>query len=355
MSALVYNEKLKNYDFSSVRRGHPFTGERFKKFIKVFNEYDFDKYFDFVESTYASEDDLLLVHTPEYIERIKKGVGRDPWDTPLNKEMYDPARLVVGTSKLAGELTWKGKYEKSIGIGGGLHHAKPSRESGFCIFNDVAVCVKNLIENYGAKRVLILDTDVHTGQGTSEIFYEDDKVLLIDIHESPETLLYPGTGFLYQLGKGKGKGYNVNIPLKEYSSNRAYEYVLDEIFKPLAKEFNPEIIIRNGGSDPHFSDVLGGLNLTFEGFRMIGSKVRDISSEVCKGRVVDLIASGYSKNNRILSKAWLSLIAGLADIDVRFQDSPPGDKPERVKEERMDETKEIVSKLRKELRSYWDF
>lgn len=345
MNSLVYNEDVKKYDFSSIYPWHPFTGKRFDVFIEAFKKYGFDKYLKVERPEPASEEDLLLVHTPEYIERAKEGVKRDI-ETPLDKKLYTPARLIVGTSKLAGELVWSGKYEKAIGIGGGLHHAKPSREEGFCIFNDVAICAKNLL-NKGAKKVLILDTDAHAGNGTSEIFYENDNVLFIDLHQDPRTI-YPGTGYVREIGSGKGEGYTVNVPLPPGASDDSYKYILDEIFDPLARQFKPDVIIRNGGSDPHFSDALTDLGLTLEGFKIIGEKVREVSSDVCNGRVADLITSGY--NLKVLPYAWLSLIGGLIGVDVDFKETR-----EMNKASKLEDVKEIVREIKNKLSPYWSF
>jgi acetoin utilization protein AcuC len=241
-----------------------------------------------------------------------------------------------------------GKFPKAVSIGGGLHHAKASWGEGFCIYNDVAFAGKYLLEKCGLERILILDTDAHAGNGTSEYFYGDPRVLFIDIHQDPLTI-YPGTGFIHQIGEGKGAGYTVNLPLPMRAGDRSYEFVFEEIVAPLVKEFKPQIIVRNGGSDPHWSDTLTTLGLTIPGFRRIGENVREMA-KVCGGKVVDMIGSGYNKE--ILPYAWLSLIAGLADFPVRFDEPEPI--PERFKEKtQYEETKGMVRELKRLLRDYW--
>jgi len=141
---------------------------------------------------------------------------------------------------MAGELVWEGRFACAVGGGGGMHHARGNYGAGFCIYNDVAICIRNLIQKYGLERILVLDTDAHAGDGTCQIFYQDPRVLFIDLHQDPRTL-YPGTGFSHEIGAGEGKGYTVNVPLPPGASYDAYEYVLDEIFAPLAGEFDPQI------------------------------------------------------------------------------------------------------------------
>jgi acetoin utilization protein AcuC len=223
----------------------------------------------------------------------------------------------------AGELVATDRYAVAVSIGGGMHHARPSRGAGFCIYNDVAVCVRHLQQRHGIKRILILDTDGHAGDGTCEIFYQDPQVLFISLHQDPLTQ-YPGTGFTRQIGEGEGKGFSVNIPLPPRTAIQAFLYALEEVFSPLAHEFKPEVILRNGGSDPHFDDQLIRLGITVEGFYRIGAAVREVAQAVCNGRVVDMVGSGY--NPTVLPSAWLALVCGVAGIAIDLEDpipSPP--------------------------------
>ena len=197
------------------------------------------------------------------------------------------------------------------------------------------------------ERILVLDTDAHAGDGTCHIFYHEPRVLFIDLHQDPHTL-YPGTGFAHEIGEGPGKGFTVNVPMPPGASDEAYEYALDKIFAPLAAEFRPQIIIRNGGSDPHFADELTDLGLTLEGFTMIGRKLREVAQQVCQGRRVDLVGSGY--NQTILPLGWLALVAGSAGLDLVFKE--PFRFPLR-KESGLADTMQAVDEVRRNLRGYW--
>lgn len=359
-TALVYNPEIKSYSFG---KGHPFTSERFENFISFTKEKlpNFSEVFEQIIPESATEKDLKLVHSQEYIEAIKKaskGIilpnifqytttdNLDPSTGYLPKGIHEAGKIAVGTSLKAAELVFKGKFKKAISLGGGLHHAKREKGEGFCIYNDVAICAQKLLKK-GLKRILILDTDAHAGNGTAEAFYNENKVLFIDIHQDPRTL-YPGTGFLNEMGEGRGKGFTVNIPLSPGTSDKSYQYVFEEIIFPIAKEFKPEIIIRNGGSDPYFGDGLTNLGLTLDGFRIIGEKVRILAKQLCQEKEIDLIASGY--NQKVLPITWLSLISGLLDLKVKLKEPQ---KPIFSKDFKLRETKEIIKELKSYLKNYW--
>ncbi|UCC59873.1 MAG: histone deacetylase, partial [Dehalococcoidia bacterium] len=232
--------------------------------------------------------------------------------------------------------------------GGGLHHAKPSYGEGFCLYNDVAFSAIYLRQRHELEKILILDTDAHAGNGTSEYFYSDPDILFIDIHQDP-SFLYPGTGFTHQIGAGDGKGFNINIPMPIYAGYESYRLVFNEVVTPVVNEFRPQIIVRNGGSDPHFSDGLTNLGLPVAGFRLIGDTVRALS-EVCQGKLIDLIASGY--NRQVLPYAWLALISGLADFPITINE--PEEIPQRFRQDpALEATKAVVEEVKTNIKDYW--
>lgn len=359
-TALIYSPELKNYHFG---KGHPFTSDRFENFLSFAKQklVNFKDVFELITPEPAKDSDLKLFHSQEYIEVMKKaskGIilpnifqytttdNLDPLTGYLPKGIDKAARMAVGTSLKAAELVFQGKYKKAIVLGGGLHHAKKEKGEGFCIYNDVVVCAKKLLKK-GMKKILILDTDAHAGNGTAEAFYNENRVLFIDIHQDPRTM-YPGTGYIHEIGENKGKGFTINIPLLPGAGDKSYEHVFDQIIFPIAKEFKPEIIIRNGGSDPHFADGLTDLGLTLNGFKIIGKKVKELADQVCEGKEIDLIASGY--NQKILAPAWLSLVSGLLNLDVKLKESQ-----ERIllKDFRIKETKKMIKELKSYLKDYW--
>lgn len=355
---IAYSNKLENYDFGP---GHPFRSDRFGSFMALFQkELNRSGRFELImNDNLASDEDLLLWHEKDYIEAMGdasegrevsnlwsfiSGDNLNPRTGKLPIGIEEAARVIVKNSLLASELVQEGKYEKVISIGGGLHHAKPKYGEGFCVYNDVVITAKHLIEKYGLERILILDTDAHAGNGTSQAFYSNPKVLLVDIHQK---YIYPGTGHENEIGENDGKGFTVNVPMPAYASDEAYRLAFDEIVLPLAQEFNPEFVIRNGGSDPHANDELTQLGLTLEGFRNIGGRVREIA-EMCNGKEVDLICSGY--NPEVLSRAWTALISGLADVEVELKEPLP---PNLKKGQMLQEPKNVVKKVKRNLQPYW--
>jgi acetoin utilization protein AcuC len=361
--AILYRQELKEYDFGP---GHSFRGGRYEVFFRFLREnLSEDDNYRIVPSEPASDEDLLRICQRDYIDFTREyyraahlGLSFDgrfyryhsPDNLPAHGcgRLEEAARLVIGQAKLAADLVQSGQFEKAVSIGGGLHHAKPSYGEGFCIYNDVAFAAAYLMEHYGLEKILILDTDAHAGNGTSEYFYSDPRVLLVDLHQDPRTL-YPGTGFVWDLGIDAGKGFTVNIPMPMDAGYDSYRMAFEEIVEPLAEEFKPQIIIRNGGSDPHFDDGLTFLGLPIDGFRMIGQRARKMA-EVCQGKVIDLIASGY--NEKVLPYAWLALICGLAGLDVATEE--PGTVPQRFqKDPSLDDTRRVIAEVRGHLREYW--
>jgi acetoin utilization protein AcuC len=362
---ILYQDGLKEYDFGP---GHPFRGRRAGEFMKFLKQHIAeDGNYRIIESAAATEKDLSLIchkdyieFTTEYFRAANLGLAfprnelfyeyHSMDNMPIGRpgKLEEAARLVIGQAKKACELVQAGTYKKVVSIGGGLHHAKPSFGEGFCIYNDVAFCGRYLIQNYKLDRILILDTDAHAGNGTSEYFYEEPKVLFIDLHQDPRTL-YPGTGFVYQTGSGEGKGFTVNIPMPVGAGDDSYELVFESIVEPLIREFKPQIMVRNGGSDPHFDDQLTALGLTVKGFRMIGKKTREIA-KICDDKVVDLIASGY--NEKVLPYSWLALVSGLAGFKLEIGDPEPV--PERfMTGMALAETGKVIDDVRDNLKDYW--
>jgi acetoin utilization protein AcuC len=364
--AILYSDMVKEYDFG---QGHPFRSDRFDVFMPFLKQrLSPGNHYELMEAEPATEDDLRLICNQDYIEFTKlfyaaansgsysprlansfhtfQSVDNVPAHGPGRVE--EAARVVAGQAIAACDLVRSGRFEKAVSIGGGLHHAKPSYGEGFCIYNDVALSGLYLAERHGFERVLVLDTDAHAGNGTCEYFYGSNKVLFIDIHQDPRTV-YPGTGFVHQMGAGDGLGFTINLPMPAGSGDDAYRLAFESVIEPVVSEFRPQIIIRNGGSDPHFADRLTNLGVTVPGFGMIGEKVRQMAS-ACGGKVVDLLTSGY--NLDVLPYAWLSLVCGLAGFDVPVEE--PFAKQARYTEaSTVGATDRMIDQLRINLAPYW--
>ena len=361
--AILYREELKEYDFGP---GHPFRGDRYQIFPRFLSEnLPEDDNYRILQAEWASDEDLLRICTSDYINATRQfyqashlGLTVDGGfyryhsadNMPIGKpgKLEEAARLIVGQAKLAADLVQSGQFQKVASIGGGMHHANRDYGEGFCIYNDVAFSAVYLMEEHKLERVLILDTDAHAGNGTCGYFYSNPQVLFIDLHQDPRTI-YPGTGFASDTGSGEGRGFTINVPMPVYAGYDSYQLVFEEIVEPLAEEFQPQIIIRNGGSDPHFNDGLTHLGLPVSGFSMIGQRVKEMA-EICQGRLIDLIASGY--NERVLPYAWLALIAGLADFEVTIEEPEPVSQGFQT-DPSLEETRQVIAEVKRHLKDYW--
>jgi len=332
--------------------GHVLTGHRYESFMGLFQDkLGQNPDFEIVEPGYATDADLQLVHTEAYISRVERCESRDPHDTPLSPGVVRAARLLAGAGKLAGELVQSGAFGRVVVIGGGVQHAGRDYEKGFGIFSDVGVCTRNLIQRYGLERIMILDADAHAGDGIYSIFADDPGVLFVSIHQDPRTL-YPGPGYANPIGEGKGEGYSVNVPVPPGTSDLAYEYVLDNIFLPLAEEFQPQIILMVDGSDTHFSDQITHMGLTLKGIYMIGNKVRETAEEVCQGKCVAFDGSGYDPRGILFPRGWLASICGLTGIEMDLEEPysvPQGHRTDYA----VAEVRDTVQAVKARMALYW--
>ncbi len=346
-TAILYSQRLREYDL-----GHVLTGERYERFMDLFRE-KLGRHPDFqvIEPGYATDDDLKLVHSEEYITRIETCQSRDPHDTPLSHGVVRAARLLAGAGKLAGDLVQSGTINKAIVIGGGVQHAGRDHEKGFGIFSDVGICAENLMQNHGLERIMVLDADAHAGDGIYAIFAGDPRVLFISIHQDPRTL-YPGPDYTNPIGLAKGLGYSVNVPVPPGTSDSAYQYVLDSIFAPLAQEFSPQVLLMVGGSDTHFSDQITHMGLTLKGIYAIGKRVGQAAEELCEGKLIAFEGSGYDPRAILFPRGWLSSICGLTGMEMDVEEPysiPSGHRRDSA----VAEVKETVKGVKDRLSPYW--
>ncbi len=347
---IAYHEKYSQYDLGP---GHPYRGDRFINATRFFQEHGLFSHPDIVmlEPEPATRQDLLKVHDEAYVDLIFRLAKENrPYDieTPVSPQILEATLLIVGGAIAAGKSLYEGHVNRAVALGCGYHHAGKNYGGGFCLFNDIAVLVEFLREKYGLKRILIFDHDVHFGNGTSDIYYKDPNVLFISFHQDPKTI-YPGTGFLEQIGSGIGEGFNVNVPLPPQTGDSSYLYALKEIFVPLTEEFKPELLVTNGGSDPHFADMLGNLGLTVNGFFKLSQTIKVVAEKVCQGRVVLMPGSGY--NPKVLPQCWYALsagVVGLETIDATDPYTPPVE-PNFVRPK----VEEVLTDLKKILKKYW--
>lgn len=243
----------------------------------------------------ASVEEMMLCHTQEYVESVERTANCertdfDP-DTHASAETWATATLAAGGVLSALEAVLDGAAENAFAIirppG---HHALRQRAMGFCFFNNVAIAASWLVKVRGMRRVLILDWDVHHGNGTQEIFYDSPEVLYMSIHQYP---FYPGTGWLDQIGIGGGAGFTVNAPVPATFGDSEYLKIFDCLFLPVARQFKPEFVLISAGFDAHYRDPLGGMRITEAGFLAMTRRLLRLADECCAGKMVAALEGGY--------------------------------------------------------------
>jgi len=261
-----------------------------------------------------SKADLTLVHTEEYIEKVQRMSnhgGMLSIDTPIQAKTYDIAKLSAGGAVLASKIILENKASNSFALIRPLgHHAGRNYGEGFCYFNNIAILVEYLRKHFGLKQFMIMDWDVHHGNGTQDIFYEDPTVLYFFTHQMP---LYPSTGYIGEIGEGEGKGYTVNLPLPAGTSGNNYKKIFNDLFFPLAKEFKPEIILVSAGQDAHSSDPIANLQFTNNNYIKMTERIMKVTESICKSRLAMVLEGGY--NLTALSETISSIISTMAKIN----------------------------------------
>lgn len=305
MICLYYTDKFLSYNFGPE---HPMNPVRMVLTYKLMEEAGIlDEDTCRVEPCLAEEKDLLRVHTPEYLASVRSevpdlafGLGTD--DTPVFPGICNASRLVAGGSIDAAKRMIEEDCS-TFSISGGLHHAFPTLAAGFCIFNDPALAICILKEKF--ERILYIDIDGHHGDGVQQIFYDDPRVLTVSMHESGK-YIFPGTGFIDELGSGPGLGYSVNIPMPMYAGDDEYHFAFDEIVPRLFEWYRPQVVVGQFGVDTHYSDPLTSLNLTLNGFDYLVRRIVDLTRQYSGGRLLALGGGGY--NMEVVPVAWTSVL-----------------------------------------------
>ncbi len=256
------------------------------------------KLFTRVEPYYASEDAIATYHTREYIQQVRElcatGGGFVGDGTPVSPDSFEIALLAVGGVMAAVDAVMAGTVRTVFAnVRPPGHHALSDRGMGYCIFNNVVIAARHAQQKHGIERVLILDWDVHDGNGTQDAFYDDPSVLFISIHQDR---LYPATmGLLEQTGSGDGEGFTVNVPLPAGSGDEVYLAAFERIILPIARQFEPGLIIISAGQDASLQDPDGRMCLSTEAYRRMTKVMMDLADEVCDGRLVIAQEGGYSE------------------------------------------------------------
>jgi len=270
---------------------HPENARRLKAVVQKLQETGLWDKLVHVAPAPASVEDLLRVHTQKHVDYIHGfpagGRGRVDADTMVSPRSYEAALYAAGGVKRALEAVMNGDLDSAFAlIRPPGHHATRDRAMGFCLFNNIAVSAACALDTFKLSRVLILDFDVHHGNGTQDIFAREPRVSYISVHQSP---LYPGSGAVYE----RGAGNMFNIPLPPFSGDDEYSRICDEIVVPVASRFKPEVILVSAGFDAHWRDQLASMSLTIKGYADIMRRIKMLTNEFCGGRIVMALEGGY--------------------------------------------------------------
>ncbi|MCY8423359.1 acetoin utilization protein AcuC [Bacillus vallismortis] len=320
-SVFIYSPSYQTYMF---HQEHPFNQQRVLltyDLLKTINAFDDG---DIISPRLASEDELALVHTDDYIQAVKlAGAGKLPAeegesyglgteDTPVFAGMHEAASLLVGGTLTAADWVMSGQALHAANLGGGLHHGFRGRASGFCIYNDSAVAIQYIQKKYKA-RVLYIDTDAHHGDGVQFTFYDNPGVCTLSIHETGR-YLFPGTGQIKEKGSGKGYGYSFNIPLDAFTEDDSFLEAYRTAASEVAAYFQPDVIISQNGADAHYYDPLTHLSATISIYEEIPRLAHTLAHQYCGGKWIAVGGGGYDIW-RVVPRAWARIWLEMKGIE----------------------------------------
>ena len=335
-AVVVFDSSLTEYDFGPE---HPMSPLRVDLTMRLATDLGLigDR-LRTVAAPMASDDLIATVHRPSLIEAVTRagrdqrlidpahGLGSD--DNPVFPDMHHATAHIVGASVEAFRQVWSGEALHAANITGGLHHAMPDRASGFCIYNDVAIGIRTLLDQ-GAERVAYVDLDVHHGDGVERVFWDDPRVLTISLHETGQ-MLFPGTGFPGDLGGPEARGSAVNVALPPGTGDGGWLRAFHAVVPPLLREFRPEVIVSQHGCDTHIEDPLAHLMLTVDGQRAAYLAVHELAHELCDGRWVATGGGGYALVE-VVPRAWAHLLGIVAGRPVDPLLETPGSWREHIR------------------------
>jgi acetoin utilization deacetylase AcuC-like enzyme len=276
--------------------GHPERPERLEAIVTRLQTAGLLETLARIKPRLADEEWLTAVHTAEHIAVLRGLHGEGSTyagsrDTPVSESSYEVALMAAGGVLAAVDAVMAGEVRNAFcAVRPPGHHATPDKAMGFCLLNNVAITARYIQQKHRLSKVLIVDWDVHHGNGTQDIFYEDPSVFYFSVHQSP---FYPGTGSASEQGAGEGKDSTLNVPLPAGSGNAEFEQALSKKLRPAARKFQPDFVLVSAGFDAHEDDPLGQMRVTTEGFAKLTKIVKQIADEHCHGRLVSVLEGGY--------------------------------------------------------------
>lgn len=328
-ASVVFEPTLTEYDFGPA---HPMSPLRVDLTMRLAEDLGvLGRRLRVVPAPIASDDLIATVHSPDLIEAVMRagrdgttdgphGLGTD--DNPVFRDMHHATAHIVGATVEAFRQVWSGESLHAVNVTGGLHHAMPDRVSGFCIYNDVAVGIRSLLDQ-GAERVAYVDVDAHHGDGVERIFWDDPRVLTISLHETGQ-MLFPGTGFADDIGGPEAEGYAANVALPPGTGDGGWLRAFHAVVPPLLREFRPQVLVTQHGCDSHIEDPLAHLMLSVDGQRAAYLALHDLAHELCEGRWVATGGGGYALVD-VVPRAWTHLLAIVAGTPLDPLTETPDD------------------------------
>ncbi len=290
-TAYVYHPIYLEHD----QPGHPENARRLERILRTLEQEEILGDLRLLEPRPASEQELLNVHTPQHIERIRQladqGGGHMDPDTYVSPGSYDAAAMAAGGLIEAVDHLLEGELRNGFAlVRPPGHHATATRAMGFCLFNNVALAARSALQDERVERVLIGDFDVHHGNGTQDIFHDDPDVFYFSAHQYP---YYPGTGAKTEIGSDAGEGTVLNVPLPPGVGDSGFARIVEELVWPLAERFGPSLILVSAGYDGHWDDPLAHMRLSLTGYASLQRQLVKLADHICGGRILFTLEGGY--------------------------------------------------------------
>jgi acetoin utilization deacetylase AcuC-like enzyme len=343
-TGIVKDERYLEHDMGAYHVENP------QRLVYIYRELaELKGLFEEIPPRPATREEITTVHDPKYVDRIAATAGYPEVhldaDTSTSARSYEVSLLAAGGFLAAIDAVMDGLPNAFALVRPPGHHAERDRAMGFCIFNNVAIGAHYAMSKHGLKRILIIDWDLHHGNGTQHAFYADDRVLYFSTHQYP---FYPGTGHYTEIGEGKGKGYTVNIPLSAGCGDTDYANLMRHCLRPICLEYEPQLILVSAGFDIYHRDPLGGMAVTEKGFARLTAIIMEMAQAVCDGRMVMTLEGGYNLEGEALSvKEVVRQMAGTGTLDR--------EKCEKEEAEEYPRLAKIVTVLKEHLSPFWSW
>ena len=320
--AVIADPALSAYDFGG---GHPMAPIRVQLALRLAEDLGLLRApgVDLMRSVGpAGVHDLVKVHFPDFLTAVRTaghtgdpgeprfGLGTD--DVPVFPRMHEAAAHLCGSTLRAVQEVHSGRCQHAVNLFGGMHHAMPDRAAGFCVYNDIGVAIRWLLDR-GVQRVAYVDVDAHHGDGVETMFYDDPRVLTISLHESGRTL-FPGTGWPSDTGGPRARGTAVNVALPAGTSDNQWLRAFNAVVPPLLEEFDAQFLVSQHGCDSHFEDPMAHLLLSVDGQRTSYASLHRLAHRLAGGRWVAVGGGGYEMD--VVPRAWAHLIGEAAHAPV---------------------------------------